>query len=481
MGICGSYEVVFVPNDDVPGQDHVAMAVFKQLLLPKYEIDKFYEAFLDIDADSSGFIRADEFRAYFKIESTHFNNRLFGSFDGDGNGFLTFMEFVTSIWNFLSTDTKEVGNFAFFLLVQNNMADENKLNKADLKKILEVIHGKNFARNTGLNEVANEMFSAQSKVSTMKDFLGWCREHPVLISPIVRLQLSMRERIFGNVFWNGLVARRKASLHAKDLGFITELTHDAIQKYDQMEKEIEHKRRNQQLQGLRNRKASIAIIVSRVKRVTQHFQKNSKIASTQQKQDVKKPKRKRARRSYIKLKLKAQSDGIKGINFYDENELQSAKLQTPKKVHSVPSRGLYSLLFDRLVVIDDDYNIGAAAVSTLREMGISTDYVHCQVAADGLQCVENSIIDHRPFEVVFLDGFMPGNNGPTVAEKLRSFGYGGIIIGMCTDEDCVNRDEFISKGANYIISKPLGEAAVRETLMILTPVIGALLEKKKIL
>jgi Ca2+-binding EF-hand superfamily protein len=66
-------------------------------MLSATEVNKLYEAYLDIDADGSGFIRADEFRAYFKIEPTRFNNKLFGSFDADGNGYLNFMEFVAAV------------------------------------------------------------------------------------------------------------------------------------------------------------------------------------------------------------------------------------------------------------------------------------------------------------------------------------------------------------------------------------------------
>lgn len=79
------------------GQDTVAVHVFEQLMLKTGEINKLYEAFLDMDADGCGFVRADEFRSYFKIEATRFNDKLFGSFDADGNGFLNFMEFVAAV------------------------------------------------------------------------------------------------------------------------------------------------------------------------------------------------------------------------------------------------------------------------------------------------------------------------------------------------------------------------------------------------
>lgn len=75
----------------------MAVHVFDQLMLSETEVNKLYEAYIDIDADGSGFIRADEFRSYFKIEHTRFNDKLFGSFDADGNGFLNFMEFVAAV------------------------------------------------------------------------------------------------------------------------------------------------------------------------------------------------------------------------------------------------------------------------------------------------------------------------------------------------------------------------------------------------
>jgi CheY-like chemotaxis protein len=373
---------------------------------------------------------------------------------------------LVQIWNFLSTDTKEVGNFAFFLLTQKKMVNENNFSKDQLKKILEIIHGKNFARNKELKKVTDQLFTV--KVSKMQDFLGWCDSHPVLISPIIRLQHTLRETILGDDFWYAAVTKRYKSDEASTLGFVTDITADANKKYVIMEKEIEAQKRNREFQNQKARRVSVAKIVEKARRMTQHFQKNAKIVTTLEKKDVKKPDHKRSRRSFIKPKIKAKG-----------GKSDEASARAPKKVHSVPSQHLYNLVFSRVVVIDDEYAVGKATVATLRDMGISSDYVQCQVAVDGLLCVENSMRENRPFEAVFLDGFMPGDDGPAVARKLRSLGFASVIIGMCAEGDCIDRAAFVASGANAVLSKPLTQAAVRETLTALTPVIGQVLDQDR--
>ncbi len=87
----------FVINENVAGQDRVAADVFQKLLLSKQTLDTFYRGFCEIDADNSGLIRLDEFRAYFRVENTEFNRRVFTIFDYDNSGCLNFLEFVCAV------------------------------------------------------------------------------------------------------------------------------------------------------------------------------------------------------------------------------------------------------------------------------------------------------------------------------------------------------------------------------------------------
>lgn len=116
MGNC-IFSAKFEFNDEIPGQDHVCAKVFKELMLSENEINKFYTAFKDIDADNryvryifpddlffphlylvttnSNYIREDELMAYFRIERSVLNKKIFRLY-GE-TGYLDFLQFVCSV------------------------------------------------------------------------------------------------------------------------------------------------------------------------------------------------------------------------------------------------------------------------------------------------------------------------------------------------------------------------------------------------
>ncbi len=73
------------------------MKVFKKLKLTAKEINKLYAVFLQMDLDSSCLIKNDEFFSYLRLEATPFNIAIFSIFDTDGNGTLSFGEFVSVV------------------------------------------------------------------------------------------------------------------------------------------------------------------------------------------------------------------------------------------------------------------------------------------------------------------------------------------------------------------------------------------------
>lgn len=76
--------------------------LFRELRLTKQEVDKLLKSFLDIDVDGSKKIKMDEFFGSFRIEATNCNQKIFGIFDNDRSGTLTFSEFGKFYFLFFS-------------------------------------------------------------------------------------------------------------------------------------------------------------------------------------------------------------------------------------------------------------------------------------------------------------------------------------------------------------------------------------------
>jgi len=88
-------------------------------------------------------------------------------------------------------------------------------------------------------------------------------------------------------------------------------------------------------------------------------------------------------------------------------------------------------------------------------------------AEDGLEAVEmvrESMTNHCPFEVIFMDFVMPNMDGPTATRTIRAMGFQGVILGVTgnvTEEDVAH---FIAHGANDVAPKPLNMAKLRSLL-----------------
>jgi hypothetical protein len=93
MGCCTGRQ--FILNELVPGQDSIALQTFEQLELSISDVNCFWRAFIDMDADDSGTIRSDEFFAYFNIENTGLNSKIFMTMDSDHSGYLNFCNILT--------------------------------------------------------------------------------------------------------------------------------------------------------------------------------------------------------------------------------------------------------------------------------------------------------------------------------------------------------------------------------------------------
>jgi hypothetical protein len=305
----GISEVEFVPNDDVPGQDKRACDVIHRLMLTNVELNKFYTAFRDIDADNSCFIRGDEFRAYFKIENTPLNAKLFGSLDSNGNGHLNFMEFVCTLWNFLSMDSNSLAMFSYYLVCEKRDY-HTTVNCLQVRQILALIHGSNYRTNNDLKILISDMEEATKPISTADEFIHWTKQHPEVLNPLHRLHFKLRRELIGVEFWIELMAKRNESPEMSDVQYATSLMTEAMRDYEAIsEKKRQDEESKKYEEMIKKKRRSLALVLDKIRTT---FRKAAPITSeTNNKRGVSRPEKKRGRRSFMRPSLVVRNQNAK--------------------------------------------------------------------------------------------------------------------------------------------------------------------------
>jgi CheY-like chemotaxis protein len=79
--------------------------------------------------------------------------------------------------------------------------------------------------------------------------------------------------------------------------------------------------------------------------------------------------------------------------------------------------------------------------------------------------VEASLVNKKPFDIIFMDNVMPNMTGPIATRLIRTTcDYKGMIValtGSVLDDDV--RD-FISSGATSVIAKPMQQVELERIL-----------------
>lgn len=87
---------------------------------------------------------------------------------------------------------------------------------------------------------------------------------------------------------------------------------------------------------------------------------------------------------------------------------------------------------------------------------------------DGVECVE-FFKNGGTTSAVFMDKQMPNMDGIEATSRIRSLGYKGAIIALTGNPRSEDRDQFMSAGADYFMTKP---ARVDELKMALAETLG---------
>jgi CheY-like chemotaxis protein len=113
-----------------------------------------------------------------------------------------------------------------------------------------------------------------------------------------------------------------------------------------------------------------------------------------------------------------------------------------------------------VLIADDDRSNCLLLKSMVRSCGLSCDVVH--TGRDAIDAVTN-----RDYGIVFMDLFMPGQNGDEAALRIRSIKTNADcpnFIGIISYDDDDLRKKCVAAGMVDVISKPLYRDAVRKII-----------------
>jgi len=143
-----------------------------------------------------------------------------------------------------------------------------------------------------------------------------------------------------------------------------------------------------------------------------------------------------------------ESDAVMPFSYDGDSSL------VPFRDEKVPLEEKCEELRPKVLVVDDSVGNRKMLVRLLRNRCES-----CDVACDGQEAVElvSRLMDGQRamYGVILMDNHMPRMDGPTAALAIRSMGYKGLIIGLTGDAAEEDHRQFLSSGADHVLTKPL--------------------------
>jgi Ca2+-binding EF-hand superfamily protein len=204
------------------------MLVFEKIRLTKEEIDIFYGIFKDIDTDGVGMIQMDEFFMYFRLEITDFNGELFRIFDTDGNGQLSFLEFVGVVWNFLTVDPSHIANYVCYIF-SGSFEGDKFISTAEIAQMIKLVHGSfAFQNNKSLQTIVRQL-EHDSHGMTVDQLIQWVYQHPAVTNPILSVYANLKEKLLGQRFWNRLSKIRSSHPELIPITYILNMYEAAVE------------------------------------------------------------------------------------------------------------------------------------------------------------------------------------------------------------------------------------------------------------
>lgn len=194
---CGSSKT-FVIDEDVFGFDSRSKKFYERLGLSNRDLDMLFTSFFDMDSDSSGAIRIEEFLIYFEVEMNEINKKIFGIFEDDDC--LSFTTYVCTLWYFLSIDTKRIGSLLYRMFDKQN---DDCMSIPQIQAALKIVNQDELGNFSKIDKAIESLptYGERRTVVTLRQFTVWSEKNQVIFMPMTKAQFILREKLIGNDFW----------------------------------------------------------------------------------------------------------------------------------------------------------------------------------------------------------------------------------------------------------------------------------------
>ena len=176
--------------------------LFSKLGLTDREVGRFLHHFRQVDIRCDGKVEISEFLAWFDLEKTAFNIRLFKLLDANKDGELSFGEWVFALFRFLTQNDVTLKTFAFDTYDIN---ESGSLSAFELCFMLFETFGEGYLHNPISRNVALELQALakakESRVFSRDDFAAYARNHPQLLFHVFNIHSLLRQRVMGARWW----------------------------------------------------------------------------------------------------------------------------------------------------------------------------------------------------------------------------------------------------------------------------------------
>jgi signal transduction histidine kinase/CheY-like chemotaxis protein len=128
---------------------------------------------------------------------------------------------------------------------------------------------------------------------------------------------------------------------------------------------------------------------------------------------------------------------LRGFTFTQDRQLVDLQIT----LHPMP--------YGKVLLVDDVESNLYVAEGLLSQYGLEIETVDSGYGAIGL------INDGKTYDMIFMDHMMPVMDGIETTQKLRAFGYTGVIVALTANALTGNDEIFKQKGFDGFISKPI--------------------------